>query len=160
MNFIPWGPASIQARGGEGESARPARTYDVMRVSARRYLSTAHRTAQVALSRKSPYVETAHKVSGLMLANHTCVAQLFATTVMQYDRIRKRNAFIDNSRKEPIFADNLDEFDNAREVVVNLRDEYKAAESADYVSWGMNGGGAPPTPSADESGPAPLAANL
>ncbi|CAM9547581.1 unnamed protein product, partial [Sphacelaria rigidula] len=26
---------------------------------------------QVALSRKSPYVETAHKVSGLMLANHT-----------------------------------------------------------------------------------------
>ena len=119
-----------------------------------------HRTAQVALSRKSPYVETAHKVSGLMLANHTCVAQLFAKTVMQYDRIRKRNAFIDNYRKEPIFADNLDEFDNAREVVVNLRDEYKAAESADYVSWGMNGGGAPPTPSADESGPSPLAANL
>ena len=148
---------------GEGrrgrESAR-ARTYDVRRVSARRDSSTAHRTAQVALSRKSPYVETAHKVSGLMLANHTCVAQLFAKTVMQYDRIRKRNAFIDNYRKEPIFADNLDEFDNAREVVVNLRDEYKAAESADYVSWGMNGGGAPPTPSADESGPSPLAANL
>lgn len=31
---------------------------------------------QVALSRKSPYVETAHKVSGLMLANHTCMSQV------------------------------------------------------------------------------------
>lgn len=29
----------------------------------------------MALSRKSPYVETAHKVSGLMLANHTCMSQ-------------------------------------------------------------------------------------
>lgn len=67
---------------------------------------------QVALSRKSPYVETAHKVSGLMLANHTCMSQLFARSVQQFDRIRKRNAFIDNYRKEPIFADNLDEFDD------------------------------------------------
>lgn len=31
---------------------------------------------KVALSRKSPYVETAHKVSGLMLANHTCMSQV------------------------------------------------------------------------------------
>ncbi|KAJ1538780.1 gamma-tubulin, partial [Cladochytrium tenue] len=29
---------------------------------------------QVALSRKSPYVQTAHRVSGLMLANHTSIA--------------------------------------------------------------------------------------
>ena len=28
---------------------------------------------QVALSRKSPFVETSHKVSGMMLANHTSV---------------------------------------------------------------------------------------
>ncbi|KAG5185689.1 Tubulin/FtsZ, GTPase domain-containing protein [Tribonema minus] len=87
---------------------------------------------QVALSRKSPYVETAHKVSGLMLANHTCMSQLFARSLAQFDRIRKRNAFIDNYRKEPIFADNLDEFDHSREVVQQLIDEYKACESADY----------------------------
>jgi hypothetical protein len=52
------------------------------------------------------------QVSGLMLANHTCMSQLFARSVAQFDRIRKRNAFIDNYRKEPIFADNLDEFDH------------------------------------------------
>ena len=28
---------------------------------------------QVALSKKSPYIETSHKVSGLMLANHTSI---------------------------------------------------------------------------------------
>jgi len=92
----------------------------------------------VALSRKSPYVETKHKVSGLLLANHTCIAQLFAKTVGAYDRIRRRNAFIENYRREPMFADNLDEFDDARDVVTSLRDEYVAAESEDYVDWGLD----------------------
>lgn len=102
VNFIPWGPASIQ----------------------------------VALSKKSPYVETANKVSGLMIANHTSMAQLFKTTVNQYDKLRKRNAFIDQYRKEPMFSENLDEFDSAREVVADLIEEYKAAEKADYVNYG------------------------
>eukprot|EP00904_Undaria_pinnatifida_P008507 jgi/Undpi1/4787/HiC_scaffold_19.g08140.m1 len=96
---------------------------------------------QVALSRKSPYVETAHKVSGLMLANHTCMSQLFARILQQFDRFRKRNAFVENYRKQPMFADNLDEFEDSREVVASLIEEYKACESADYINWGMSGGG-------------------
>ncbi|CAM9162877.1 unnamed protein product, partial [Ectocarpus fasciculatus] len=94
---------------------------------------------QVALSRKSPYVETAHKVSGLMLANHTCMSQLFTRSLQQFDRIRKRNAFVDNYRKEPMFADNLDEFEDSREVVASLIEEYKACESPNYINWGMGG---------------------
>ncbi|CAN0173588.1 unnamed protein product [Pylaiella littoralis] len=97
---------------------------------------------QVALSRKSPYVETAHKVSGLMLANHTCMSQLFARSLQQFDRIRKRNAFVDNYRKEPMFADNLDEFEDSREVVASLIEEYKACESPNYINWGMGEGAA------------------
>lgn len=31
---------------------------------------------QVALSRKSPYIQTAHRVSGLMLANHTNISSV------------------------------------------------------------------------------------
>lgn len=31
---------------------------------------------QVALSKKSPYVQTSHRVSGLMLANHTGIASV------------------------------------------------------------------------------------
>ncbi len=56
---------------------------------------------QVALSRKSPYIESANKVSGLMIANHTAMAQLFGRTLSQY-------AFLEQYRREPIFADGLE----------------------------------------------------
>ena len=90
----------------------------------------------VAVSRKSPYVRTKHKVSGLLMANHTCIHQLFAKTLVAYDRIRKKNAFIDNYRREPMFSDNLDEFDDSRDVVASLRDEYLCAETPEYINWG------------------------
>jgi len=103
VNFIPWGPASIQ----------------------------------VALARSSPYLNTPNKVSGFLLANHTGMAQLFDRLLRQYDKIRRRNAFLDNYRKEPIFHENLDEFDDARETVQSLVDEYKAMERANYVDFGI-----------------------
>lgn len=54
------------------------------------------------------------QVSGLMLANHTGIAQLFNHTVGQYDKLRKRNAFLEQYRREPMFEDGLEEFDSAR----------------------------------------------
>lgn len=51
---------------------------------------------QVALSRKSPYAPTAHRVSGLMLANHTSVRHLFNRCISQFDRLMKRKAFMEN----------------------------------------------------------------
>lgn len=51
-----------------------------------------------------------------MIANHTSMAQLFGRTISQYDKLRKRNAFLDQYRKEPMFEENLDEFDSARYV--------------------------------------------
>lgn len=91
---------------------------------------------QVALARRSPYVVARHKVSGFMLANHTSMAELFDRLLQQYDRIRRRNAFLDNYRREPMFADSLDEFDAAREVVSDLVDEYRACERPDYADFG------------------------
>ena len=97
-NFIPWGPASIQ----------------------------------VALTRRSPYVSTHHRVSGLMLANHTSIAsvrvhsilgysvahqlsvKLFKRMLDQFDRLRKRNAFMDVYKREKLFENGLEEFDDAR----------------------------------------------
>jgi tubulin gamma len=76
-----------------------------------------------------------------MIANHTSMAQLFGRTVSQYDKLRKRNAFLEQYRREPMFADGLEEFDSSREVVIDLIEEYKAAERADYVTWGIGGGG-------------------
>ncbi|KAJ1651770.1 gamma-tubulin [Dispira simplex] len=99
VQFIPWGPASIQ----------------------------------VALTRKSPYVQTAHRVSGLMLANNTNIASLFKRTLDQYDRLRKRNAFLDQFRREQMFANDLSEFDESRDIVQDLINEYRACESPDYL---------------------------
>merc|ERR1712187_429120 len=82
---------------------------------------------QVALSRQSPYVHHVHKVNGLMMANHTGICQLFYRTLKQYEKLRSRNAFLENYRNEPLFADGLDEFDDAKEVLATLSDEYKAA---------------------------------
>lgn len=124
--FIPWGPASVQ----------------------------------VALSRKSPYVHTAHRVSGLMLANYTGITsvssneskkpelsllglkvfslQLFEQCLSQYERLRSRGAFLEQFKREKIFSENLDEFDQSAETLRNLIAEYKAATTPDYLSWGFD----------------------
>jgi tubulin gamma len=122
-NFIEWGPASIQ----------------------------------VALSRKSPYIKSSHRVSGLMLANHTSVRHLFARTLSQFDKLLKRSAFVDSYKEFPMFHRAapggtgvemcLDEFNDAREVVQGVADEYAACESSDYIdslersATGGGGGG-------------------
>lgn len=93
---------------------------------------------QVALSRRSPYVKTPHRVSGLMLANHTSIRDLFQRICQQYDKLRKRDAFLDNFRKVAMFADDLSEFDDAREIAQDLFEEYRAAEGVDYINWGLD----------------------
>ncbi|KAL6859727.1 hypothetical protein J3F83DRAFT_763201 [Trichoderma novae-zelandiae] len=89
---------------------------------------------QVALTKRSPYMPMSHRVSGLMLANHTSIATLFKRILKQYDGMRKRNAFIEGYKKTAPFSENLDEFDEARQVVSDLVAEYEAAEDADYLN--------------------------
>lgn len=60
--------------------------------------------------------------------------KLFKRIVRQYDGMRKRNAFMEGYKKTAPFADNLNEFDEAREVVTDLIAEYEAAEDADYLN--------------------------
>ncbi|RMZ88881.1 hypothetical protein DV736_g3885, partial [Chaetothyriales sp. CBS 134916] len=88
---------------------------------------------QVALTKRSPYLQNTHRVSGLMLANHTSVATLFRRIVVQYEKMRKRNAYLEQYKKEAPFADGLGEFDEAKEVVMDLVGEYEAAEKDDYL---------------------------
>lgn len=77
-----------------------------------------------------------------MLANHTGIATLFKRTVAQYDRLRKRNAFLDSYKREEIFREGLGEFDESREVVGSLIQEYEEAESKDYLNGGSEEGAA------------------
>uniref|UniRef100_A0A061QN85 Tubulin gamma chain n=1 Tax=Tetraselmis sp. GSL018 TaxID=582737 RepID=A0A061QN85_9CHLO len=93
---------------------------------------------QVALSKKSPYIQTAHKVTGLMIANHTSIRHLFNRCLSQYDKLIRRKAFIENYAQHEMFRDGQgsfqqDEFDDAREVVSDLAAEYEACERDDYI---------------------------
>ncbi|KAF8737130.1 hypothetical protein AX14_013408 [Amanita brunnescens Koide BX004] len=91
---------------------------------------------QVALTRRSPYVTTNHRVSGLMLANHTSISSLFKRMLDQFDRLRRRNAFLEQYKKEKMFENGLEEFDDARATCEELLKEYKACESPDYIAYG------------------------
>ena len=62
---------------------------------------------QVALSKKSPYAQSAHRVSGLMLANHTSIRHLFNHCLSQYDKLMKRKAFLDNYKVGTSLHDKL-----------------------------------------------------
>lgn len=73
--------------------------------------------------------------------NVVCVwlrMQLFERCLRQYDKLRKREAFLDQFKKMGMFKDNLDEFDSSREVLQQLIDEYHAATTPDYINWGGN----------------------
>ena len=56
----------------------------------------------------------------------------------QYDKLKQRNAFMETYKKEAIFRDNMDEFDDSRETVRMLIDEYSSAEKEGYLEWGGN----------------------
>ena len=49
---------------------------------------------------------------------------MFQTTLKQFDALYKRSAFLDNYKKEAMFADGMEEFEESREVVQRLVDEY------------------------------------
>ena len=56
----------------------------------------------------------------------------------QFDKLKKRNAFMDTYKKEPIFKEGFEEFDDSRETVQSLIEEYTAAEKENYLDWGAN----------------------
>lgn len=89
-------------------------------------------TLQVAISNESQTIN--NHISGLMLMNNTGITGIFQRTLDQYDRLRKRNAFLDIYKREKSFCDVLDdEFDSSREEVQSTIDEYKAVESSSYL---------------------------
>ena len=80
--------------------------------------------------------------------------KLFKRMLDQFDRLRKRNAFLEQYKKEKMFEHGLEEFDDARYgLPVNVHNltrnlncviratceellkEYKACESPDYITY-------------------------
>lgn len=62
-------------------------------------------------------------------------SQLFERVLSQYDKLRKRGAFLDQFKRLDMFKDDLSELDESRNVVENLVQEYEAATQPNYLSW-------------------------
>lgn len=123
----------------QGEAANDDVDKSLLRIRERRlasFIPWGPASIKFAVRKRSPYLSSTHRVSGLMLANHTSVATLFKRIVSQYDRLRKRNAFLEQYKKESPFAEGLGEFDEARSVAMDLIGEYEAAERPDYIDGG------------------------
>ncbi|EPR79722.1 Gamma tubulin, partial [Spraguea lophii 42_110] len=71
-----------------------------------------------------------NRVSALSLTNTTATANLIKKISEQYDKLKKRNAFIDMYKR---FNEDLSMFDESREVVQNVINEYENAELASYT---------------------------
>lgn len=52
--------------------------------------------------------------------------------------MRKMNAYIENYKQEPMFADGLHEFDDSLDVVTDMIEEYKNAEQPNYIDWNLD----------------------
>ena len=102
-----------------------------------RFIPWGPASIQLALSRKSPYVPMSNRVSGLMLANHTNIKQLFAGVLNQYNKMWQSNAYLNGFQQcgASCLGDNLiAEFNDSSQTVKNVLDAYKQAESDDFLT--------------------------
>jgi len=91
---------------------------------------------QVALAGRSPYVQAAHRVTGMLWANHTSMAHIFERTAKSFDSFYVRQAYLGQYQgKCKLIQDDYEEFIDAREAVQEVIDEYRAAELPNYLDW-------------------------
>jgi tubulin gamma len=101
-----------------------------------RFIPWGPASVQLALSRKSPYVEVPNRVSGLMLANHTNIRSLLDQLLNQFNTMFKKGAHFFQFEKADVMAgDARKEFSDSAEVVREVIGEYAAAEREDFGSF-------------------------
>ena len=83
---------------------------------------------QLAVAKRSPYVEHRTKLSGLGLINSTGVADMFKRTLKQFNQLYTRGAFLNEYRKQPVFGEGLPEFEAARDAISTIVKEYELME--------------------------------
>ena len=100
-----------------------------------RFIPWGPASLQLALSRKSPFIETPNRVSGLMLANHTNIRSLFKTNVQAFNQMFKQSMYLHNYEKTSFLQDRVkDEFNECLVAVNKVIDEYEAAEREDFLT--------------------------
>lgn len=75
-------------------------------------------------------------VSGLMLSNSSSIVNILETATKDYDRLMNKNAFLNNYLKsdyEHECGDIMQEFQESREIVDALLEEYRSSETLAYM---------------------------
>lgn len=100
-----------------------------------RFIPWGPASLQLALSRKSPFIETTNRVSGLMLANHTNIRSLFKSNLVAFQQMYKTQTYLHNYEKSQYLGDRIkDEFDACIQAIDKVITEYDAAEHPDFLN--------------------------
>ncbi|KAK6459348.1 Tubulin/FtsZ family, GTPase domain-containing protein [Scheffersomyces xylosifermentans] len=107
VDFVPWTPSSIQLVHGK----------------------------------KSPFTQDGSpthqkNLSGIQISNNTSIVQVFAKILKQYDLLAKREAYINSyteSKDRSEIVRVMETFNQCRESVASVIDEYKACQSTNYL---------------------------
>jgi tubulin gamma len=99
-----------------------------------RFIPWGPASVQLALTRKSPYVEVPNRVSGLMLANHTNIRTLMEGILKQVNKMFKTGAFLQGYEASSVMSGaNAKQFiTESIEVVRGVIGEYADAEKEDF----------------------------
>ncbi|KAK2950691.1 putative Tubulin gamma-1 chain [Blattamonas nauphoetae] len=89
---------------------------------------------QVAVAKRSPFIEQSSRVSGLMLANHTSITTLFEKILKDFWTMLKNKAFLFKYAESNVIKANEKEFDDCGNAVASLISEYRAMEDPLYGS--------------------------
>ena len=84
-------------------------------------------------SRNSPLIQQHNRVTGMMLANHTGVKSFFNTLVTKFNSLYQKKAYIDQYIES--FGNNTQEFDESKEIVNCVKEEYESLESNGFDNY-------------------------
>ncbi|KAK2952991.1 putative Tubulin gamma chain [Blattamonas nauphoetae] len=89
---------------------------------------------QVAVAKRSPFIEQSSRVSGLMLANHTSINTMFERTLRQFWTMLKSKAYLFKYAESKVIKGNENEFEECGNAVTSLISEYREMEKESYGS--------------------------
>ncbi|ELP93280.1 tubulin gamma chain, putative [Entamoeba invadens IP1] len=84
-------------------------------------------------TRSSPLIQRGNRMSGMTLSNNTSIRFYFQDILNSFNQMFQKKVFLESYKEK--FEDNLQEFEESKEIVRCLIDEYEKAETQDYLNY-------------------------
>ena len=102
-----------------------------------RFIPWGPASLQLALSRRSQYVKSQNRVTGLMLANHTNIRSLFQQILVQFNKMFSHKANLHHYESLSTIKDGWSaeqEFTESVRSIQKVIDEYSSSEHEDFLT--------------------------